>query len=677
MLGTINLSKEALYRAMVELALDAFLVLEEARFVDCNTSAEKMFGVSRAQLLQSTPIDFSAETQFDGRDSRTAANEMISLAKAGQAQRLEWLSRKADGSLFISEVSISLLDAGGAGDTKRVIVMVRDISERKRIENEMRLQSEKLQILLNNFPGGVSLMDDSFRLVAWNDALVRMLDLPAELFASGAPLVSDVFRANIARGEYAEFGDGTPQETLAALMAIVQRMEPYVYERTRQDGSIIEVRGAPINGGGFVTTCTDVTIKRTIEKEYKRQSVFLNAVLANMPQGLSVFDEELRLEVWNQGFLDVLNYEEKSIYRGVSFTDLLNIMAQRGEYGDGEVQQQVSSRLALAMQFKAHQFERTRPNGHTHLVQGRPIYEEGKIKGFVTTYTDITKQKQVELALFNANIQLERSVADRTTELRHTQDDLVRSEKLAALGSLVAGVAHELNTPIGNSLLTSSTLREKTMTFSRLVGDGVVRKSDLYSFIRDAELAAELIERGLASAADLISSFKQVAVDQASSKRRQFQMDKVCADVIATTMSKIRHAGITVSLNVPANIELDSYPGPIDQVICNLVDNTILHGLNGQPGGRIKIDVRKLDTGFIELCFSDNGVGIPEENLQRIFDPFFTTKLGRGGSGLGLNIVYNIVTTVLGGKIEVRSVEGNGVSFLLSLPLVAPYSDVV
>jgi PAS domain S-box-containing protein len=673
MSGKINLSKEALYRAMVELALDAFVVMENSSFVDCNSSAEKMFGVSRDQLLASTPTDFSAEIQLDGRGSLIAANEFISLAIKGQAQRFEWLAQRADGSQFISEVCVSRLDDDD-GDAKRVIIVIRDISERKRIENETRLQGEKLRILLDNFPGGVSLMDESLRIVAWNKALVRMLDLPGNLFDSGAPFIRDVFKANIARGEYAEFGGQTEQETLAALMAIVQRMEPYVYERTRHDGSIIEVRGAPIDGGGFVTTCTDVTAKRKIEKEYKRQSVFLNAVLANMPQGLSVFDEDLRLQVWNQGFLDVLNYESESIYRGVPFVDLLNIMAQRGEYGEGEVNQQVDSRLALAMQFKAHQFERTRPNGHTHLVQGKPIYEEDKLKGFVTTYTDITKQKQAEVALSNANVQLEKNVADRTTELRHTQDDLIRSEKLAALGSLVAGVAHELNTPIGNSLLTSSTLREKTLEFTRMVGEGVVRKSDLTSFLSDAEHASELIERGLASAADLISSFKQVAVDQASSKRRQFQMDKVCSDVIATMMAKIRYAGLSIELNVAANIELDSYPGPFDQVICNLVDNAILHGLNGQSGGKINIEAHKVDADFVELCFSDNGVGIPEENLQRIFDPFFTTKLGRGGSGLGLNIVYNIVTSLLGGKIEVQSIEGKGVSFYLCLPLVAPLS---
>lgn len=671
MLGNIDLSKEALYRAMVELALDALLVLENSIFVDCNSSAEKMFGVSRAQLLASSPIDFSAATQVDGRDSKVVAKELLALASQGQGQRFEWLSRRADGSLFISEVCISRLDDGKA---RRFILAIRDISERKHIESKTRIQSEQLQILLDNFPGGVSLLDESLRIVAWNSALLRMLDLPQQMFTGGPPLIRDVFKANIARGEYAEFGGKTEQETLAILMAIVQRMEPYLYERTRHDGAIIEVRGAPIAGGGFVTICTDVSAKRSIEKEYKRQTLFLKAVLANMPQGLSVFDEELRLQVWNQGFLDVLNYEPSVIYRGVPFRDLLNIMAQRGEYGATDAQQQVESRLALAMQFQEHQFERVRPNGHTHLVQGKPIHEDGKLKGFVTTYTDITKQKQVELALSDANLQLEKNVTAKTTALRHIQDNLIKSEKLAALGSLVAGVTHELNTPIGNSLLTSSSLKEKTIAFARLVQDGQLRKSDLTAFMRDAEQASELIERGLCSASELISSFKQVAVDQASSKRRKFHMDKVCSDVIATMMSKIRHTGVSIELNIAPNLELDSYPGSIDQIICNLVDNALLHGFHGQTGGRIRLVARQLAPDMLELSFSDNGAGIAAEHLLHIFDPFFTTKLGRGGSGLGLNIVYNIVNHVLGGQISVQSEEGKGVSFILKLPLIAPVS---
>lgn len=669
MLGTINLSRETLYRAMIELALDAMLVLEDEKFVDCNPSAEKMFGVSRNTLLATKPSDFSAATQLDGRDSKIVAKEHIALAKQGKSQRFEWQSRRADGSIFTSEACISLLEESG---NKRVILVIRDISERKRTENETRMQSEKLQTLLDNFPGGVALSDESLRIVAWNHALLEMLDLPVAMFTPGFPLVRDVLKANIARGEFTEFGAETAEEKLDALMAVMQSKQPYLYERTKQDGTVIEVRGAPIDGGGFVTTCADVSAKRKIEKEYKKQSIFLKAVLANMPQGLSVFDENLCLQIWNQGFIDVLNYDAQSIYRGVPFVDLLTIMAERGEYGEGDVGQQVASRLALAMQFKEHQFERTRPNGHTHLVQGKPIYADGRVSGFVTTYTDITKLKQVELALSAANTQLEKNVADRTRQLRLTQDDLIRSEKLAALGSLVAGVAHELNTPIGNSLLTSSTLRERTVAFARQLGGNAVRRSDLSAFLNDAERASELIERGLVSAADLVSSFKQVAVDQASSKRRHFQLDKVCSDVIATMMAKIRQAGLSVELNIPLNVDMDSYPGPFDQVICNLVDNAILHGLNGKNGGRIAISARLAEQGYVELRFADDGAGIPEENLARIFDPFFTTKLGQGGSGLGLNIVYNIVTSLLGGGIKVQSPQGEGVTFILTLPLVAP-----
>lgn len=670
MLSTMSLSKEALYHAMLEQALDALLVLGDNKFIDCNPSAEKMFGVSRAQILNSTPIDFSDKFQAGGRDSLSAANEYIARTKAGEPQRFEWLSRRFDGSIFISEVCLSLLQCEGEA---YVIAVVRDITERKRIDNEARLQADKLQILLSNFPGGVSLMDQSFHIIAWNHALLRLLDLPLALFEAGPPAISDIFLSNIKRGEFTEFGGDTPEQRLQILMEIVQRMEPYVYERVRADGSIIEVRGSPIVGGGFVTTCTDVTAKRSIQREYKRQSIFLKAVLDNMPQGLSVFDEELRLQLWNQGFLDVLDYAPDAIYRGVPFAQLLRIMAERGEYGDGDVEQQVASRLNLAMQFQAHQFERTRPNAHTHLVQGKPIYEEEKLKGFVTTYTDITDRKQIELALSAANAQLEKNVADRTSELRHTQGDLIRSEKLAALGSLVAGVAHELNTPIGNSLLTSSTLREKTTSFITQLEQGGVRRSELSAYLNDAEHASQLIENGLTAAADLVSSFKQVAVDQASSKRRRYQLSRVCSDVIATMMAKIRQAGLEVELDIPSSIEMDSYPGPFDQVICNLVNNAILHGFEGQSGGQIKIAARLLPHAQVEIRFSDNGKGIPQENLNRIFDPFFTTKLGKGGSGLGLNIVHNIVTTLLGGQIRIESVRGEGAVFLLTLPLTAPH----
>lgn len=670
--GKIEVSRVALYRAMVEQALDALLVLEDGIFIDCNPSAEKMFGLSREQLLASAPVHLSAPFQFDGRDSLTAANSYIELTKAGQPQRFEWASRRADGSLFISEVALSLLEDGGR---LCIIAVVRDISERKQVELAARKKNEKLRVLLENFPGGVSLIDENLRVVAWNSELLRMLDLPPALFQGLPPLARAVFEANIKRGEYGEFSSASEEEKLAKLMAIIQSDTPYTYERLRSDGSIIEVRGVPVEGGGFVTTCMDVTAKRRIEIEFRKQSLFLKAVLAHMPQGLSVFDDQLKLYLWNQGFLDVLGYQADTIYQGVPFEDLLRIMAERGEYGEGDIEELISTRLKLAREFKAHEFERTRPNAHTHLVQGKPIHENGKLQGFVTTYTDITELKKVQTAFSKANALLEQSIVERTTELRHTQDDLMRSEKLAALGSLVAGVAHELNTPIGNSLLTAGTLHAKTQEFAQKVVDGNIRRSDLTAYLQAAQHASELIEHGLNNAADLVASFKQVAVDQASSKRRRFHLGKVCHDVIATMMAKIRQAGLQISLDIPVQIELDSFPGPLDQVICNLVDNAILHAFEGQSDGQICIRATMQGQDKVELRFDDNGVGIPSENLVRVFDPFFTTKLGQGGTGLGMNIVYNIVTSLLGGDIRIESEEGAGTSFIIQIPLVATVVD--
>ncbi|MFZ6654553.1 PAS-domain containing protein [Undibacterium sp. TJN19] len=670
--GTVDVSREALYRAMIEQALDALLVIEDNKFIDCNLSAEKMFGLPRTQLLNQTPIILSPRMQADGRESLHVALEYMALAMTGAPQRFEWVSKRANGEMFLTEVCLSLLEDAGC---QRIIAVVRDISERKNAEQLGHRQNEKLRVLLENFPGGVSLIDESLRMVAWNQELLRMLDLPQALFEGQQPLAREVFEANIRRGEYGEFSNASDEDKLAKLMGIIQSDVPYTYERVRSDGSIIEVRGVPVEGGGFVTTCLDVTARRHIEIEFRKQSLFLKAVLAHMPQGLSVFDEQLKLYLWNQGFLDVLDYHRDSIYQGVPFEDLLRIMAERGEYGEGDIDELIDRRLQLARQFQPHQFERVRPNAHTHLVQGKPIHEDGKLKGFVTTYTDITALKKVEMALSDANARLEQNVADRTRELRHTQDDLMRSEKLAALGSLVAGVAHELNTPIGNSLLTSSTLHAKTLEFAQKIEEGGIRRSDLTSYLQAARQASELIEHGLKSAADLVASFKQVAVDQASSKRRVFHLHKVCHDVIATMMAKIRQAGVEIHLDIPVHIEMNSYPGPLDQVICNLTDNAILHAFDGRNDGKIWIAAQMRGTDQVEIHFSDNGAGIPKDNIKRIFDPFFTTKLGQGGSGLGLNIVYNIVCDLLGGQIHIESTENAGASFVMQLPLTAPSVD--
>lgn len=255
-------------------------------------------------------------------------------------------------------------------------------------------------------------------------------------------------------------------------------------------------------------------------------------------------------------------------------------------------------------------------------------------------------------------------------QLKETQAQLAAHEKLASLGSLVAGVAHELNTPIGNSLLMASTLQEKTEVLAGHFDRNELKRSDLDGWIAAAREASALIVRSLHAAADLVNSFKQVSVDQASTQRRRFDLGKACHEILATMMNGVRRAGHTLALQVEPGIEMDSYPGPLGQVLINFVNNALLHAFDGQRGS-MTVSAARIDGERVHIVFRDDGRGIPPEHLARIFDPFFTTRMGQGGTGLGLNIAYNIVTTLLGGTIRVDSVVGEGTAFTLDLPLRA------
>jgi ligand-binding sensor domain-containing protein/signal transduction histidine kinase len=258
--------------------------------------------------------------------------------------------------------------------------------------------------------------------------------------------------------------------------------------------------------------------------------------------------------------------------------------------------------------------------------------------------------------------------AEAYRRLKETQAQLAASEKLASLGSLVAGVAHELNTPIGNSLLMASTLHEKTEQLAARFAGNQLKKSELEAWIAADREATSLMMRSLHAAADLVNSFKQVSVDQASAQRRRFDLARACQEIAATMMNQVRRAGHRLELRVEPGIQMDSYPGPLGQVLINFVNNALLHAFE-KPGGLIVLSAALRDSGHVHIEFADDGRGIAPEHLSRIFDPFFTTRMGQGGSGLGLNIAYNIVTTLLQGTIRVESSPGKGTVFVMQLPL--------
>lgn len=254
-------------------------------------------------------------------------------------------------------------------------------------------------------------------------------------------------------------------------------------------------------------------------------------------------------------------------------------------------------------------------------------------------------------------------------QLQETQTKLIATEKMASLGTLVAGVAHEVNTPLGVSVTMASTLTSNLTDFLEEVKSGVLNRSKLETFEVESMRSLELLENSLQHAAQLIHSFKQVAVDQTSNKRREFNLYETLNEIAQTLHHKIKRTNIKYSIKGSKDITLDSFPGPLGQVITNLFNNAMLHGFEGKDSGEIQIRF-DLIGNEVKLLFSDNGNGVEDKNIKKLFDPFYTTKLGRGGSGLGLNIVHSIVTNLMGGEISVESRIGT--TFELKLPLIAP-----
>lgn len=290
-----------------------------------------------------------------------------------------------------------------------------------------------------------------------------------------------------------------------------------------------------------------------------------------------------------------------------------------------------------------------------------------------------------ESQIRDLNASLEQRVESRTLELevinndlnetllhlKKTKADLVQSEKLASLGALVAGVAHELNTPIGNAVLVASTLHDETNEFSTISLSNLSRHrfNDYMEVMRNG---LKMLVINLDRSAELITNFKQLAIDQTSDQRRQFQLKTLAEEVVTAVKPSFKKAPYQIELHIPDDLKLDSYPGPLSRVLINCINNAVLHGFDSRDTGTIKLSANQLSINEIEINFSDDGIGMSDTVLHKVFDPFFTTKLGQGGNGLGMHIAYNTVTTLLGGHIEVKSQLGQGTHYRFIIPNIAP-----
>ena len=276
------------------------------------------------------------------------------------------------------------------------------------------------------------------------------------------------------------------------------------------------------------------------------------------------------------------------------------------------------------------------------------------------------------------NETLEQRVAQRTAELeralenlKQSQDNLANSEAKATLSTLFASVSHELGTPLGNSKMVASAMAEQTLSMAQDMESGQLKRSALSAFMEQLNDGLALLQRNLERAVELLGDFRQVAADQASEQRRVFDLKLVVQEILHTLSPSLKHKPHQIVVEIADELMMDSQPGPLGQIVINLVNNAYLHAFEGRSNGVLTISAR-IDGDQVQMCVADNGVGMSPEVKEKLFEPFFSTKIGKGGTGLGMAIVRNLVTKTLGGRISVVSKVGEGTRVDIVLPRVLP-----
>lgn len=554
-----------------------------------------------------------------------------------------------------------------------------------RMAERIRGREAELRAIIDTTPMlAIQLFTAEGRIVEWNPASTTILGFDRSE-AVGRTLGDLIYTPR----QQQEF-----LELLAEVLADGKARGPYEGEVQRRDGSrcvlLSTTFAIPGQGGRPLAVCMDIDItamKQQEEALRANEQKFVAFFGAN-PVALAVMrqhgDGFEYLDV-NAAWVSLLGHAGEVVlgrvlgpHRGFTiFADLderrafLDRLATQGDFGDFEftLRRADGSNRGVAMRLARIAF-----GGETLLVY---------------SMVDVTENRKLESQLRELNTELEARIALRTAslaeantelqrtldELRQAQDRLVQTEKLASLGSLVAGVAHELNTPIGNALMSVTTMQARVADLRTQLSAGLGR-ARFDAFMAQMEEGAAITERNLGRASSLLRSFKRVSVDQTSERRREFELGDAIDELLMTLRPTLRRAPVRVEREVEPGLRMDSFPGAFGQVVTNLVQNAVLHAFEGRSDGVITIRAHGLDPERLVVEVVDNGQGIAADAQRRIFEPFYTTRLGQGGSGLGLAIVRNIIAGALGGQIEVHSEPDHGTRFRIELPRRAPVADV-
>jgi PAS domain S-box-containing protein len=526
---------------------------------------------------------------------------------------------------------------------------------------EQRLAEESYRKLFEGSVDGIYVTTPEGAILNANPALARIMGYatPEELIHGVGDITHSIYVHPQARAQYQSLmrRDGTVRE--------------FEYQVRQRAGAVLWLSDSATvvrdDAGEVVRyegTVRDITDQKRAEDAIAEGRRLLQQVIDTVPAVINVKDRQLRYILMNRYMAGIFGIEPVDAI-GRTTTDLMSRYgAQKTDENDRRV-------LEAGTGLGFYEEEYMDSAGHVRhwLVNKLPLLDaEDEIESIVTVALDIGERKRGELEMRKAKDAAEAALRN----LRETQNSLIEAEKLAALGRLVAGVAHEVNNPVGISLTVASSLERKTANFAAEVARGDLKRSSLNDFLETSRDASSQLVANLNRAAELIQSFKQVAADRNYSDQRSFDLGDLTEQVVLSLRPGLRKHNLTLSVDCQPNLMMNSFPGPYGQVLTNLFLNSVAHAFpDGRPGA-VDIQVRESGKDNVEILFSDNGCGMSLDVRRRAFDPFFTTRRDQGGTGLGLHIVYSIVTNRLGGRLDLDSEPGGGTRIQIILPRVAP-----
>ncbi|MBI5520252.1 MAG: PAS domain S-box protein [Desulfovibrio sp.] len=671
-------------RRLLEEPLREYMPRDQARaIINDSVRTLRLAGRPRISVTALAALYAEVEKAFSGVVGAAAAHKALSRAGVFTPEETQALSDAYGGMLARMRITpdemVRRIDYHMErerlltlhAEELKVTLRLREqeIVERKRAEEALRTAEENYRSIFMNAPEGIFQLSPEGRLLSANPAMARILGYasPEELMEQAADLSQRLFAFPLGF------------EKLMRDLGSKGAVEGMEFAARTKDGSLIwcsiiarAVRGEDGTTARIEGLLADVTEKKRAVEELRESETRIRALFNATSDSVILMDTEGRILAIN---------EHGASRRGLKPEDMA------GKYIYDHLPPNAAETRRLQIQEAVRTgsprtFEEERAGFHYSITVYPVMDSDGAARQLASFSRDITAQRESEATILRMNESLEERVRVRTRQLEAANDELkgaleqltsahrqlVESEKMASLGGLVAGVAHEINTPVGIGVTAASHLEAKTREMLADYRAGAVKRASLEAYLAVCDESTRMILSNLKRAAELIRSFKQVAVDRSTEERRRFRLRAYLDEVLLSLRPHLKKTEHEVAIICDPELVLDSYPGALSQIVTNLVMNSLLHAFEPGEAGRIVISAARLDDGRVQLIYVDNGRGIAPENLDKIFEPFYTTRRGRGGTGLGLHILYNLVTQTLGGSVRCESAPQKGTTFTILLP---------